>query len=205
MTEAAHGGLKPSPTGRLRRVLLHLSYSMALSHLLDTTPLRCPTSGDVRSQAHLRGTRSSNPVPSSRESVSREISPSCIERPAVAAAWAGPARRHGRQRRAGLVNITPIAGNVSVGPYSSTAVPARRFTTVVALVRPSEVGLATRPAQAKPSTVRCSPGHAGSAALAVPAPCPPWLRAGPRFGEEAGEWEQRSFISRGREQASLCQ
>jgi hypothetical protein len=30
--------LKPSPTGRLRRVLLHLSYSMALSHLLDTTP-----------------------------------------------------------------------------------------------------------------------------------------------------------------------
>src|SRR6516165_10001767 len=38
LTEAAHGGLKPSPTGRLRRVLLHLSYSMALSHLLDTTP-----------------------------------------------------------------------------------------------------------------------------------------------------------------------
>ena len=25
LTEAAHGGLKPSPTGRLRRVLLHLS------------------------------------------------------------------------------------------------------------------------------------------------------------------------------------
>src|SRR6266850_174005 len=39
-TEAAHGGLKPSPTGRLRRVLLHLSYSMALSHLFDTTPPR---------------------------------------------------------------------------------------------------------------------------------------------------------------------
>src|ERR1700720_4083114 len=37
LTEAAHGGLKPSPTGRLRRVLLHLSYSMALSHLLDTS------------------------------------------------------------------------------------------------------------------------------------------------------------------------
>src|SRR6267378_3806976 len=36
LTEAAHGGLKPSPTERLRRVLLHLSYSMALSHLLDT-------------------------------------------------------------------------------------------------------------------------------------------------------------------------
>src|SRR6267378_4411274 len=36
LTEAANGGLKPSPTERLRRVLLHLSYSMALSHLLDT-------------------------------------------------------------------------------------------------------------------------------------------------------------------------
>ena len=92
-------------------------------------------------RAH-RGTGSSNPSPSSRQSLSRRISPSCIARPAVAAAWAGPARRHGRQRRAGLVNITPIAGNVSVGPYSSTAVPARRFATVVATGAPSEVGLA---------------------------------------------------------------
>ena len=30
--------LRPSPTGRLRRVLHHLSYSMARSHLVDTTP-----------------------------------------------------------------------------------------------------------------------------------------------------------------------
>ena len=41
----------------------------------------------------------------------------------------GPGGQHGRQRREGLVNITPIAGNVSVGRYSSTAVPARRFAT----------------------------------------------------------------------------
>ncbi len=107
------------------------------------------------------GTEGSNPPSSSRQSASRGISPSCIEKPAVAAACAGPARRHGRQRRAGLVNITPTAGNVSVGPYFSTAAPARRFASVVALV-PSEVGLAMRPsaefdpAQAKPSTVRCS-------------------------------------------------
>ena len=53
----------------------------------------------------------------------------------------GQAARPAETRR--VVNITPIAGNVSVGPYSSTAVPAGRFTTVVALVRPSEVGLAT--------------------------------------------------------------
>jgi hypothetical protein len=40
LIDAAHGGLKPSPTERLRRVFLHLSYSMALSRLLDTTPPR---------------------------------------------------------------------------------------------------------------------------------------------------------------------
>jgi Cobalamin-independent synthase, Catalytic domain len=90
-------------------------------------------------RAH-RGTGSSNPLPSSKQSVSRGISPSCIEKPAVAAGCAGPARRHGRQRRAGLVNITPTAGNISVGPYSSTAVPARRFATVVALVRQARSG-----------------------------------------------------------------
>ena len=71
-----------------------------------------------------RGTDGSNPLPSSRQSVSRGISPSCIENPAVAATCAEPPMRHGQQRRAGLVNITPTAGNVSVGSYFSTAVPA---------------------------------------------------------------------------------
>jgi hypothetical protein len=33
----------------------------------------------------------------------------------------------GRQRRAGLGNITPIAHYISVGPFSGTAVPAKRF------------------------------------------------------------------------------
>jgi hypothetical protein len=35
--EAAYGCLKPPPAGRLRRVHLHLSYSMVLAHLLDTS------------------------------------------------------------------------------------------------------------------------------------------------------------------------
>src|SRR5215472_7415025 len=35
-TEAARGSLEPPPTRRLRRTFLHLSYSMTLSHLLDT-------------------------------------------------------------------------------------------------------------------------------------------------------------------------
>src|SRR5215472_3916586 len=36
-TVAAYGSLKPLPTERLRRAYLHLSYSMTLSRLLDTT------------------------------------------------------------------------------------------------------------------------------------------------------------------------
>jgi hypothetical protein len=35
--EAAYGSLKPPPARRLRRALLHLSYSMTFSRLLDTT------------------------------------------------------------------------------------------------------------------------------------------------------------------------
>src|SRR6202040_3772166 len=60
LTEAAHGGLKPSPTGRLRRVLLHLSYSMALLHLLDTTPpslLTTAACGGLRSTPDCRPRR----------------------------------------------------------------------------------------------------------------------------------------------------
>ena len=81
-----------------------------------------------------RGTQSLNPICSSKQSVSRGILSSCMEKPVSAAACAGPARRHGRQRRAGLVNITPTAGNISVEPYPSTAVPARRFASVLALL-----------------------------------------------------------------------
>src|SRR6516165_9334765 len=39
-TEAAWGSLKPPPTRRLRRAYLHLSYSMTISRLLDTTAHR---------------------------------------------------------------------------------------------------------------------------------------------------------------------
>ena len=37
---AAHGSLKPPPTRRLRRAILHLSYSMTLARLLDTATTR---------------------------------------------------------------------------------------------------------------------------------------------------------------------
>ena len=40
LSAAASGSLKPPPTERLRRAHLHLSYSMTLSRLLDTTSLR---------------------------------------------------------------------------------------------------------------------------------------------------------------------
>src|SRR6516162_9510167 len=69
------------------------------------------------------------------------FSPSCIEKPAVAAVCAGPVRRHGRQRHVGLVNIEPTAGNVSVGHFSSTTVPAGTvLSTVVPLVRQARSG-----------------------------------------------------------------
>ena len=87
-----------------------------------------------------RGTQSLNPICSSKQSVSRGISPSCIEKPSVVAACAASTRRQGRQRRAGLVNITPTAGNISVGRHSSTAVLGRRFATVVALVHQARSG-----------------------------------------------------------------
>jgi hypothetical protein len=78
LTEAAHGGLKPSPTGRLRRVLLHLSYSMALSHLLDTTPPRLFTA------AAWSGL---GPAPENR---SRGANPFGTLVLAVCAAWTSP-------------------------------------------------------------------------------------------------------------------
>ena len=65
-----------------------------------------------------------------------------VEKPAVAAVCASPARRHGRQRRAGLVNITPTADCISVRPFSSTAVSVKRFAHRGCTGAPSEVGLA---------------------------------------------------------------
>src|SRR6516162_10600666 len=48
----------------------------------------------------------------------------------------GPGQAVRSAETVGLVNITPTAGNISVGPYSSTAAPARAVSpTVVALVR----------------------------------------------------------------------
>ena len=106
-------------------------------------------------------TGSSNPSPSSRQSVSRRISPSSIARPAVAAAWAGPARRHGRQRRAGSSTSRQLPATSLSG---SIPVPQCRLGALQpgCTGAPREIGLAMRPssefgpAQGKPSTVRCS-------------------------------------------------
>jgi hypothetical protein len=70
-----------------------------------------------------RGTKSSNPSPSSRQSVSRPHPLSSVENPGFPRGCARPAWRPGRQRRAGCFDIAPTGGNISVGPYSSTAVP----------------------------------------------------------------------------------
>src|SRR5215471_2478835 len=77
-----------------------------------------------------RGTRSSNPVPSSGESaanpvLSREFALLGRE----AAVFRGETSGLGRQRHAGRGNIWPKGGDISVGPYSSTAPPVVRFAT----------------------------------------------------------------------------
>jgi hypothetical protein len=64
LTEAAHGSLKPPPTGPLQRVLLHLSHSMTLARLLDTTPsslLTTAACGGLRSTPDCRPRRQKAP------------------------------------------------------------------------------------------------------------------------------------------------
>jgi hypothetical protein len=69
------------------------------------------------------GTVSSNPSPSSGESVSRPKPLSYVENPGFPRGCARLAWRLGRQRRAGCFDTAATGGNISVGPYSSTAVP----------------------------------------------------------------------------------
>src|SRR5882757_10603092 len=69
------------------------------------------------------GTEGSNPSPSSRESVSLPHPLSKVENPGFPRGCARLAWRAGRQRRAERFDLAPTGGNISVAPYSSTAVP----------------------------------------------------------------------------------
>jgi hypothetical protein len=70
-----------------------------------------------------RGTEGSNPSPSSGESVSLPELFRWVEKPGFPRGCARQAWRPGRQRHAGCHKIAPTGGNISVAPYSSTAVP----------------------------------------------------------------------------------
>src|SRR5439155_13857746 len=91
-------------------------------------PSRRPNAIQAELQAPMRprGTEGSNPVPSSGES-GANLSLAGIaflrREAAVFRGCAGRGERRGRQRRAGRGNIGPTGGNISVGPYSSTAPP----------------------------------------------------------------------------------
>src|SRR5580692_9185468 len=66
-TEAAHGGLKPPPTRRLRRAYLHLSYSMTLSRLLDTAlPRRQHRNAQVLSRGPQSASAAANTLQARR-------------------------------------------------------------------------------------------------------------------------------------------
>src|SRR5262249_30220811 len=69
------------------------------------------------------GTNGSNPGSSSGESVSLPELLSRVENPGFPRGCARLAWRPGRQRRAGCFKIAPSGGNISLAPYSSTAVP----------------------------------------------------------------------------------
>jgi hypothetical protein len=92
-----------------------------------TPPVRSPSfANPLKSElrrARQGGTEGSNPSPSSRQSVSRPHPRSKVDNPGFPRGCARPAWRPGRQRRAGCFDIAPTGGNISVGPYSSTAVP----------------------------------------------------------------------------------
>jgi hypothetical protein len=75
-----------------------------------------------RSRCLLARNRKFESTPSSRESVSRPKPLSKVQNPGFPRGCARLARRLGRQRRARCSDIAPTGGNISVGPYSSTAV-----------------------------------------------------------------------------------
>jgi hypothetical protein len=87
-----------------------------------------------------RGTESSNPAPSSGESVSRGDMAVVGREPRGSRGCARLLWRRGRQRRAGYFDIASTDGNISVGHYSSTAVLPRLSAALAAKVR-SEVWL----------------------------------------------------------------
>jgi hypothetical protein len=124
------------------------------------TILKEPETRRLKNRGHLARTGSSNPSPSSRQSVSLPQSFSKVEKPGFPRGCARLAWRPGRQRRAGCFDIAPTGNNISVGPYSSTAVRLMWWRDCHA--GPNEVGpsltygrsLNPDWAQAKPSTIR---------------------------------------------------
>jgi len=81
------------------------------------------SNGAVSKMLSPLGTESSNPSPSSGESVSLPELSSRVENPGFPRGCARLAWRPGRQRRSACIDSAPTCRNISVGPYSSTAVP----------------------------------------------------------------------------------
>ena len=87
------------------------------------------------------GTDGSNPPSSSGESVSLPELLSRVENPGFPRGCARLGWPPGRQRRAGCFKIAPTGGNISVAPYSSTAVPLMGSAR---MPRPHKVGRSPR-------------------------------------------------------------
>jgi hypothetical protein len=81
---------------------------------------------------HLSGTEGSNPAPSSGQSVSRTNRAAAGREPRVSRGCAPLSWRRGRQRRAGLVNITPTSIISLSGPFPVPQCRLSGSPTVVA-------------------------------------------------------------------------
>ena len=111
-------------------------------------------------------TRSSNPAPSSGESMSHTDQAAAGREPRLSRGCAPLGWRRGRQRRAGRSSMALKNSNVSVGPYSSTAMLPARVGDSTTPGPQKAASLGTRRcrlgverglwAHVKPSTVRCS-------------------------------------------------
>ena len=125
--------------------------SLACSNLAAPRRFRRASSDRGRSRLLSRGTDGSNPSPSSRQSVSRP------DQAAAGRKTRGSARvcvaAVGRDAQ-GLVEIARSGAVISVGRYSSTAVPVMSSGSGRAAIWPKF--LLWSISQAKPSRARCS-------------------------------------------------
>jgi hypothetical protein len=143
---------KGSPIAYNRRVRLHAAVARHLRRFRGVGSRSAAYSvGGRSSRADMppletlvvsRGTDGSNPLPSSRQSVSHWKSRAAVEKRGFSRGCAGHGRWRGRQRRGSARDMAPACENVSAGPNPSTAVPVMSSKGGCSSCRPAMLVLA---------------------------------------------------------------